>query len=177
MADHGLEFQAKIFDDITGYHTSVQDCVDLAHEASVKTMLLTHLVPAPSNAVLEAMFFSRITRPKNFSCDVIVGTDGLVAKIAADGGVVLFRVGTGSPAPLSPVFASLLFLVASISLYFYFGSSWASSLLLVVACVIAAANASSGHVRRMDSARNAKRTTVVIVGGGSLLAAAVFLVS
>ena len=185
MESSGLAFQAKLFDDITGYHTSVQDCVDIASEAGVGTMLLTHLVPAPFNSVLESMYFSRVVRPANMKCDVIIGSDGVAAKISEGGKVSLFNCGSvRSPTPpSSAVVLSLAFLaaamLANLSLLafpsyledlpglrrgeFPRGANYA--LVLAVLSVLAARMLPTANIRRMDSSKKTRRAVVLSVAG------------
>jgi ribonuclease Z len=85
----GNDFNAKLMRDITDYHTSVQECVDIAALTRVPVMLLTHLVPAPDNFITEQVFFSRLSRPGQYRGAVTIGEDGMICKVTGDGQVKL----------------------------------------------------------------------------------------
>jgi hypothetical protein len=80
----GNEFQARLMKDILIYHSSVQDCIDIANAAKVDTMLFTHLVPAPNNSFMKKMVFGACKRPKSFeNNNVFIGEDGMIAKVCS----------------------------------------------------------------------------------------------
>ena len=91
LAKNGLDFASKIFSDITGYHTTIQDCVDISHTAKVGTMLLTHLVPSPDNNILESMFFTNISIPLGLTSDVVIGEDGMIVRVTDRGEVIFVK--------------------------------------------------------------------------------------
>jgi len=89
QAATGNDFNAKLLSDIVDYHTSVQECVDIAAICHVPVMLLTHMVPAPDNILTEVVFFSRLHRPRGFQGAIALGEDGMICKVTAAGKVEL----------------------------------------------------------------------------------------
>jgi ribonuclease Z len=73
-AEAGNQRLAKLGKDILDYHTSPREAVDVAREAGVEALVLTHLVPAPRNRVVEWIFL-RGTEG-TWDGEVIVGHDG-----------------------------------------------------------------------------------------------------
>ncbi len=64
---------ADMADDIVDYHTSVADVVAIATEAGVPHLVLTHLVPGPSNALARRLFLDGAT----FDGELTLGADGM----------------------------------------------------------------------------------------------------
>ena len=60
--------------DTLGYHTSPVEAAEVAHDAGVKTLVFTHLVPGPRNFVMRRMFLAGVDDV--FSGEVILGEDG-----------------------------------------------------------------------------------------------------
>ena len=90
----GNVLNAKIIKDVTNYHTSVQDCVDIAVETRVPLMLLTHLVPGPDNVLIRQLFFANIKKlPSDYRGNVIVGEDGMTMKVNGRGQAELVHLG------------------------------------------------------------------------------------
>jgi ribonuclease BN (tRNA processing enzyme) len=58
---------------ITSHHTSAEDAGRIAHEAGVKTLVLSHLVPPDDPAITDGMWLE--TAHKYFDGEVIVGKD------------------------------------------------------------------------------------------------------
>ena len=86
----GRDRIAKIMDDIRSYHTTPIQAAEAANDAGAKLLVLTHLVPPPSNAVAQDIF----TRGMN---DVrrdgwVLGEDGLLITLPKDSDAV--TVGT-----------------------------------------------------------------------------------
>ncbi|HZR82675.1 MAG TPA: MBL fold metallo-hydrolase [Candidatus Binatia bacterium] len=66
---------AKLAGDIPGYHTSPVEAAEVAREAGVKRLVLTHLVPGPNNFITRRMFLSGVSDA--FPGDVVLGEDGM----------------------------------------------------------------------------------------------------
>lgn len=79
---HGNHRQAQLLSDVTTYHTDINDCVIIANESRAKVMLLTHIVPGPSNSVM-SWFISLIFQSYQSKCNakIVMGEDGMIAKI------------------------------------------------------------------------------------------------
>jgi|SRR5688572_1958181 ribonuclease Z len=71
----GLPRVAKLASDIPGYHTSPADAAALAAEAGVKHLVLTHLVPGPTNALARRLFMRGVT--ERYEGEVTLGADGM----------------------------------------------------------------------------------------------------
>ena len=66
----------KMSHDILEYHTSPKQAIEMARDAGVEALVLTHLVPAPRNRVVEWLFL-RGTEGI-WSGDVILAKDGML---------------------------------------------------------------------------------------------------
>jgi len=77
----GMPRLAKMAKDATEYHTSPVEAAEVAREAGVETLVLTHLVPGPSNWVLERRFLSGVHDA--FPGKVVAGRDGMRFTLAA----------------------------------------------------------------------------------------------
>lgn len=51
---------ARIIEDVLDYHATTENLGQLANDANVKQLVLYHLVPAPANAQMEALFVSKL---------------------------------------------------------------------------------------------------------------------
>ena len=71
----GRERVAKLASDIAGYHTSPREAAEAASEAGAKRLVLTHLVPAPTNALNQRLFLDGASEA--FSGEITVGEDGM----------------------------------------------------------------------------------------------------
>lgn len=71
----GRERMAKLAGDIPGYHTSPVEAAETAREAGVPHLVLTHLVPAPPNALARRMFLAGVTDV--YDGEVTLGEDGM----------------------------------------------------------------------------------------------------
>jgi len=69
----GRDRLADMAHDIVSYHTSVADAVGVAREAGVPHLVLTHLVPGPSNAIARRLFL----RGVQFDGELTLGADGM----------------------------------------------------------------------------------------------------
>ena len=72
----------KIMFDIQDYHTSPVEAAEVANEATVKELVLYHLVPAPPNKIAEWVFMRGVDRVR--SSGVTVGYDGLTYTLPID---------------------------------------------------------------------------------------------
>jgi ribonuclease Z len=70
----GEERWAKLASDILDYHATPGQAVDLARQAGVRALVLTHLVPAPNNAVERRVFLSQTGA---WDGEVVLGHDGM----------------------------------------------------------------------------------------------------
>lgn len=73
--------QAKIFQDIPGYHTRPVDAARIANEAKVRLLVFSHIIPMLPNSFAEHLFLRGVpeVRPEG----VTLGHDGLVLKLPA----------------------------------------------------------------------------------------------
>jgi ribonuclease Z len=73
--DLGMDRLAKLASDIPSYHTSPREAGEVAKEAGVDRLVLTHFVPPPRNPLLRRRF----TEPAReaFGGEVTVGEDGM----------------------------------------------------------------------------------------------------
>jgi ribonuclease Z len=85
----GNQRLAKILSDIPDYHTSPEEAARAANEAGAGLLVLTHLTPAPDNAVARRIFMRGVAKARK---DVRVAEDGLVILLPADGGVRYARL-------------------------------------------------------------------------------------
>jgi ribonuclease Z len=77
--------RARIAHDIPGYHTTPVQAAEIASQADVKMLVLTHLVPPPDNALVRRLFLQGVADA--WDGDVVLGADGMH-----------FRLPTGSDA-------------------------------------------------------------------------------
>jgi ribonuclease Z len=71
----GMDRTAKLASDIPGYHTSPREAGEVAQEAGVAHLVLSHMVPAPSNFVMKRVFTSDVAEA--YSGEVTLGEDGM----------------------------------------------------------------------------------------------------
>lgn len=74
----GLLRQAKILSDIPSYHTTPVEAAEIANEAGVELLVLTHLTPPPPNGLLELIFMRGVDAVRE---GVVVGDDGLLIEL------------------------------------------------------------------------------------------------
>jgi ribonuclease Z len=70
-----MERTAKLASDIPNYHTSPREAGEVAQEAGVKHLVLSHMVPAPNNFVMERVFTNGVKEA--YSGEVTLGEDGM----------------------------------------------------------------------------------------------------
>jgi ribonuclease Z len=66
---------AKLSSDILEYHTTPVEAIDMAREAGVQALVLTHLVPGPTNRLAEWLFMRGTSG--RWDGEVILGKDGM----------------------------------------------------------------------------------------------------
>jgi ribonuclease Z len=88
-ANAGRPRVAKVLTDITDYHTTPVEAAQIANDAGVKLLVLTHLTPPPPTRLVERMFVRGVSemRPSGWE----LGDDGLFVELPAESGEV--RVG------------------------------------------------------------------------------------
>lgn len=64
----------KMANDTLGYHTTPVEAAEVARDAGVKTLVLSHLVPGPRNFLMRRMFLDGVDGV--FSGEVVLGEDG-----------------------------------------------------------------------------------------------------
>lgn len=72
---HGLDDQTRQFQQLLDYHTDVNECAEIAAEAGVEKLVLTHLIPAPDNPMIKQMF--ALGLDQIFQGEIVVGEDGM----------------------------------------------------------------------------------------------------
>ena len=71
----GFPRRAHILGDILSYHTTPVEAAGIAAESEVGLLVLTHLVPAPDNAIAKRLFMSGVAEA--WDGEVVLGEDGL----------------------------------------------------------------------------------------------------
>jgi ribonuclease Z len=73
---------AQIMADIPSYHTTPVEAAEVANEANVKLLVMSHLTPPPPNALLERVFVRGVAgvRPKGW----VLADDGMLITLPAD---------------------------------------------------------------------------------------------
>jgi ribonuclease Z len=79
----GFERMAKLASDIPGYHTSPREAGEVARDAGVAHLVLTHLVPAPRNVLMERAFTHGAHEA--YQGEVTLGEDGMRFALAPKG--------------------------------------------------------------------------------------------
>ena len=69
----------KLSHDILEYHTSPAQAIEMARDAGVEALVLTHLVPAPSNRVMDWLFLRGTDGL--WSGEVILANDGMLISL------------------------------------------------------------------------------------------------
>jgi ribonuclease Z len=75
MKASGNERLAKMANDATEYHTSPIEAAEVARDAGVHQLVLSHMVPGPPNWLLERRFMSGMSDV--FSGEIVAGRDGM----------------------------------------------------------------------------------------------------
>lgn len=81
---------AKILSDIPSYHTSPVEAARAANEAGADWLILTHLTPAPDNAIAKRIFMRGVVRVREDN--VKIAEDGMTILLPAAGGVRFGRL-------------------------------------------------------------------------------------
>jgi ribonuclease Z len=71
----GRERLAKLAGDIAGYHTTPVEAAEVARDAGVGQLVLTHLVPAPNNFLTRRLFLAGVADV--FKGKVVIAEDGM----------------------------------------------------------------------------------------------------
>jgi ribonuclease Z len=71
----GFERRQRILADILDYHTSPEEAAEVAKEAGVGLLVLTHLVPPLDNAVAESLFMRGVAGV--WDGEILLGEDGI----------------------------------------------------------------------------------------------------
>lgn len=75
LAALGQTRLAKLAGDVIDYHATPVQAAEIAKEAGVRLLVLTHLVPAPTNAVVSRQFMQGVSDA--WDGEVVVGEDGM----------------------------------------------------------------------------------------------------
>jgi ribonuclease Z len=70
----GQQRWAKLMGDIIDYHTTPAQAADVARKAEVRMLALTHLVPAPPNAIVKRLFLQGVDES---GIELVLGADGM----------------------------------------------------------------------------------------------------
>lgn len=79
ISEGGNARLGKMSHDILEYHTSPKQAIEMARDAGVEALVLTHLVPAPRNRVMEWMFLRGTDGI--WSGEVILAKDGMLISL------------------------------------------------------------------------------------------------
>jgi ribonuclease Z len=71
----GQQRFAKLASDVPSYHTTPREAAEIARDAGVKHLVLSHLVPAPTNALAERLFLDGAGEV--FEGEITLGEDGM----------------------------------------------------------------------------------------------------
>jgi ribonuclease Z len=78
----GQQRFAKLAADVPSYHTTPREAAEIARDAGVKHLVLSHLVPAPTNALAERLFLDGAGEV--FEGEITLGEDGMRFTLAPD---------------------------------------------------------------------------------------------
>jgi ribonuclease Z len=76
----GLERWAKLTADVVDYHTTPVEAAELAREAGVRVLVLTHVVPPLANVIARRAFLRGVASA--WDGEVVLGSDGLHLTLA-----------------------------------------------------------------------------------------------
>lgn len=79
----GNERQGTMARQIIAYHTTPVEAAEIAKEADVKLLVLTHEVPPLRNGLMRHMFMQGVSEARGDAGDVMLGTDGLLVTLTA----------------------------------------------------------------------------------------------
>jgi len=78
LDENGNERQGTMARQIMGYHTTPIEAADIAEEAEVPLLVLTHLVPPLRNALMRRMFLYGAKEARGPGGDIMLAKDGLL---------------------------------------------------------------------------------------------------
>ena len=132
----GNDRNAKLVSDVVDYHTSIQECIDIADICETPVMALTHLVPAPDTWVATQYFFQHAVKPPGLKGNVLVGEDGLILRInsSANNRVDILSPGRHSSLNTTWILSFVLFVI-SIVYYYMFGTDSISICILPLSLI------------------------------------------
>jgi ribonuclease Z len=78
LDENGNERQGTMARQIMSYHTTPIEAADIAEEAEVPLLVLTHLVPPLRNALMRRMFLAGAKEARGPGGDIILAKDGLL---------------------------------------------------------------------------------------------------
>lgn len=73
LDNKSMKRNSRIVTDIQDYHASPKEIIKLANKANVKTLILTHLIPAPDNIVIKNLYKKET---KGFQGKIYLANDG-----------------------------------------------------------------------------------------------------
>ena len=82
IAERGEARWARLTADILDYHTSPAEAVDIAVAAHVPVLVLTHIVPPPTNRVIRRLLLADVETPDGL--ELVVGDDGTHIRLPID---------------------------------------------------------------------------------------------
>jgi ribonuclease Z len=85
----GAATTAQIFADIPSYHTTPEEAARAANEAGAEWLILTHLTPAPDNAVAKRIFMRGVSAVR--AQKVKIAEDGMLISLPEAGGVEFIK--------------------------------------------------------------------------------------
>ncbi len=88
--DAGNQNLATILEDIPSYHTSPEEAARAANEAGANWLVMTHLTPAPDNAIARHLFLRGVPGVK--AKNVKLAEDGMLILLPEAGGVIFTKL-------------------------------------------------------------------------------------
>lgn len=85
LHERGVARLGKLSGDVLDYHTSPAEALELAREADVDTLVLSHLVPSLPAMMAERLFFQDLG--ERGDTDVLLGEDGMHFRLPPGGGI------------------------------------------------------------------------------------------
>jgi ribonuclease Z len=91
FANDGRARLQKIFTEIKGIHTSPVAAAEIASQAGAKTLVFSHIIPPVPSSMIEGYFMKGAK--EKFTGKIILGKDGMVISLPADGSAMSVRSG------------------------------------------------------------------------------------